>query len=112
MRLITDAPVDNHGLGRSFSPTDLLATATATCMMTIMAIVAERHGIDLSDSTFSVVKHMSASPPRRISRLDVTFRLPNVQAHDRERLESAAHTCPVHQSLHPDLVCDISFVWA
>ena len=67
--LLTDAPVDNHGRGESFSPTDLVATAVGTCMMTIMGIVADRHGIDLTGMTAETTKQMSTSPPRRIVAL-------------------------------------------
>lgn len=110
--LITDAPVDNQGLGRSFSPTDLVATAMGTCMMTIMGIWARRHGVDLGGTTFSVDKKMSTDSPRRIAGLDVVFNLPAaVTAEHRERLEAAARACPVHQSIHPDVVCNLTFNW-
>ena len=68
-RLITDAPVDNHGKGESFSPTDLVATALGTCMATLMGIFAERHAIDLAGMKITVVKEMTTKPPRRIGRL-------------------------------------------
>ena len=73
--LVTDAPKDNSGKGRDFSPTDLAGASMASCMMTIMAILAEREQVDLSGSSFSVVKHMNESP-RRIAKLEVTFHLP------------------------------------
>lgn len=110
--LITDAPVDNQGLGRSFSPTDLVATAMGTCMMTIMGIWAKRHGIDLGGTTFSVDKKMSTDSPRRIVGLDVVFDVPaKLDADQRVRLEQAAKACPVHQSVHPDIVCNLTFHW-
>ncbi|MFT3789154.1 MAG: OsmC family protein [Tepidisphaeraceae bacterium] len=110
--LITDAPVDNHGQGRSFSPTDLVATALGACMMTVIGIVAERHQVDLSGSTVSVTKEMVQQPVRRIGRLGVTLRLPaKIPADMRTRLEQAARACPVHHSLHPDVACDLSFEW-
>jgi putative redox protein len=100
----TDAPVDNHGRGEAFSPTDLVSTALGSCMMTIMGIVAERHAWDLVGSTWAVVKHMSAEAPRRIAQIDVTFQLPAALAPaDRALLERAALTCPVTLSLHPDI---------
>ena len=106
----TDAPVDNHGRGEAFSPTDLVSTALGSCMMTVMGIVAERHQWDLVGSTFAVVKHMSAEAPRRIAQIDVTFTLPATLApNDRIILERSAHTCPVGLSLHPDVRQNIVF---
>lgn len=111
--LITDAPVDNHGKGESFSPTDLVATALGTCMLTIMGIFAERHGIDLRGTKVSVTKEMIADPLRRISRLASEIRLTLPSTHpQREALERAALTCPVHRSLHPDVEKPVRFVWA
>jgi putative redox protein len=110
--LVTDAPVDNHGKGESFSPTDLVATALGACMMTIMGIVAERHGLDLTGMTVETVKEMTASPPRRIASLRTTLTVPLPADHpQRAALEQAAHTCPVHKSLHPDVAAPIEFVW-
>lgn len=110
--LITDAPVDNQGLGRSFSPTDLVATAMGTCMMTIMGIWAQRHGVDLGGTTFRVDKTMSTDTPRRIARLDVVFDVPaSLDAEQRQRLEQTARACPVHQSIHPSIVCNLTFNW-
>lgn len=106
----TDAPVDNHGRGEAFSPTDLVCTALGSCMMTVMGIVAERHNWNLVGSTFAVLKHMSAEPPRRIAQIDVTFTLPAALApQERTLLERAAHTCPVGLSLHPDVRQNIVF---
>ena len=106
----TDAPVDNHGRGEAFSPTDLVSTALGSCMMTVMGIVAERHNWDLVDSAFVVLKHMSSEAPRRIAQIDVTFTLPAALApQDRIILERAAHTCPVGLSLHPEVRQNIVF---
>lgn len=111
--LITDAPVDNHGQGRSFSPTDLLATALGTCMLTIMGIWAQRHEVDLVGTTFVTTKEMTATPPRRVARLTVTFDVPaRLTPEQQQRLEQAALTCPVHQSLHPDVKIELKFNWA
>jgi putative redox protein len=111
-RLLTDAPVDNHGKGESFSPTDLVATALGTCMLTIMGIFAERHAIDLRGTTVTVLKEMAAAPIRRIARLASEIRVPLPESHpQREALERAALTCPVHQSLHPDVEKPVRFVW-
>lgn len=106
----TDAPVDNHGRGEAFSPTDLVSTALGSCMMTVIGIVAERHSWDLVGSTFVVLKHMSAEAPRRIAQIDVTFTLPATLApQERTLLERAAHTCPVGLSLHPEVRQNIIF---
>lgn len=111
--LTTDAPVDNHGKGETFSPTDLVATALGACMMTIMGIVADRHGIDLTGMTVETTKVMSATPPRRIASLVTRLTLPLPADHpQRELLERAAHTCPVHQSLHPEIDKTVEFIWS
>lgn len=114
--LTTDAPLDNHGKGESFSPTDLVATALGACVMTIMGIVAERNQIDLTGTRIRVEKEMIQQPIRRIGRLPVTVTIPAdkaaaVSATDRTKLETAARHCPVHQSLHPDIDSPIDFVW-
>ena len=107
-----DAPTDNHGRGEAFSPTDLVSTALGSCMMTIMGILAERHQWNLVDSTFSIVKHMSTEPPRRIAQIDVTFNLPaSLSTSDRTLLERSAHTCPVTLSLHPDVKQNVVFLY-
>ncbi|HZZ41657.1 MAG TPA: OsmC family protein [Tepidisphaeraceae bacterium] len=111
-KVITDAPVDNHGKGESFSPTDLVGTALGACMMTIMGIVSERHGIDLKGTTVTVQKEMVQQPVRRIGKLTVEIAVPGeVGEEDRKRLEQAAYTCPVHKSLHPDVATPITFKW-
>jgi len=110
--LSTDAPVDNQGRGESFSPTDLVATALGTCMITILGIIAEREGIDLGDTKASVKKHMSADTPRRISKLELTLEIPLAADHpEREKLERGALACPVKQSLHPETELAIDFQW-
>lgn len=114
--LATDAPVDNHGKGESFSPTDLVATALGVCVMTIMGIVAERNQIDLTGTRVRVSKEMVQQPIRRIGRLPVTVTIPadkaaKVSDSDRTKLETAARHCPVHQSLHPDIDSPIEFAW-
>ncbi len=110
--LITDAPVDNHGKGESFSPTDLVATALGTCMLTVMGIVAERHGWDLRGAHVSVEKSMVADPVRRIGKLAVVITFGSKFPPDqRKTLEAAALTCPVHKSLHPDIAAPVTFVY-
>jgi putative redox protein len=110
--VITDAPVDNGGKGAAFSPTDLVATATGTCMLTIMGLVAQRSGLDLNGTCVHVVKEMVADPVRRIGALTVRITLPagrDLSVEDRAKLERAALTCPVKQSLHPDLKVTVEF---
>lgn len=110
--VVTDAPLDNEGKGESFSPTDLAATSLGTCMLTIMGIVARRHGIDLGGTTVKVRKEMTPQPPRRIARLTVVFSIPLPGSHEkRELLENAARGCPVHLSLHPDVEQEMVFDW-
>jgi putative redox protein len=112
VKLVTDAPTDNMGKGESFSPTDLVATALGSCMLTIMGIVAQRNKIDLGGTRVKVTKEMSAAPVRRIGRLSVEIDVPaKVSEEDRRRLEQAAHTCPVHKSLHPEIETPIVFRW-
>ena len=110
--LVTDAPRDNHGKGESFSPTDLVATALATCMLTTMAIAVRDDGIDLEGATATIEKHMVADPKRRIARLPVTIHMPaGVPEDQRARLEAVAKGCPVFQSLDPRIEKDVRFVW-
>ncbi|MDR3361820.1 MAG: OsmC family protein [Desulfovibrio sp.] len=110
----TDAPVDNHGKGEAFSPTDLFATSLAACAMTIMGIYGEGHDIDVTGMTAEVQKTMSQEPPRRVASIDVTVTMPDREYSDRARrsLEQAALTCPVHKSLHPDIKQNIILKWA
>ena len=110
----TDAPTDNGGKGESFSPTDLVATALGTCVLTILGLVAERHEIDLSGSTVHVTKEMITSPVRRIGSLKTVVTIPAGAVDDpqmRGRLQEAARKCPVHKSLHPDIDAPIDFIY-
>ena len=108
--LRTTAPKDNGGDGSTFSPTDLFATSLGTCVLTIMAMAAERRGLDLTGATVTVEKHMTTEPPRRIAQLPVHVRLPiRVSPADLRLLEAAAHGCPVHRSIHPDIESPIVF---
>ena len=109
--IITDAPVDNNGLGQAFSPTDTVATGLASCMLTIMGIKARDMGVDLKGTVAEVTKHMEANP-RRISKIEITMSLPaEVSDKNRKILAHAAHTCPVQHSLHPDIERVIIFNW-
>lgn len=111
--LRTDAPADNMGRGEAFSPTDLVATALGSCVATTIGIVAARRGFDVSGMRYRVEKHMVADPVRRIGRLPLTVWLPAaLSAEERTICERAAHTCPVHKSLHPDIEAPIAFVYA
>ena len=110
--LVTDAPVDNQGKGESFSPTDLVATGLASCMLTIMGIVAERHGWDLTRATASATKVMAADPVRRIARIEVTIEIPGAfDGRARAALEKAALGCPVHATLGSSVEMPVEFVW-
>ncbi len=108
-KMITDAPVDNHGKGEAFSPTDTVANALATCMLTVMGIKADALGVDMKGASAEVVKIMSAEP-RRISRIDVKIDFPlSYSEKDAKVLEHTGKTCPVLQSLHPDIEKNITF---
>ena len=111
-KIITDAPVDNNGKGEAFSPTDLVATALGSCMITIMAISAKKYDIDVTGTNASVKKIMG-SDPRRISEISIDINMnKNIEEKDRKRLERSALTCPVHRSLHPDLEKKIRFIYS
>ena len=101
--IMTDAPVDNHGKGEAFSPTDMVGAALGACAMTIIGIYAQAHNVDVSGMKMEVTKTMNADP-RRIGKLEVTFIMPQRAYSDKEKasIERAARTCPVHLSLHPD----------
>ncbi|WP_081212081.1 OsmC family protein [Salegentibacter sediminis] len=108
-RMITDAPTDNHGKGEAFSPTDTVATALATCMITMMGIKAEEMGLDLEGTQGEVTKTMAANP-RRISKIEVKLDFPVVYSEKQTKiLEHTARTCPVLQSLHPEIEKLITF---
>jgi putative redox protein len=110
--LSTDAPKDNQGRGESFSPTDLVATALGSCILTVMGIMARSLGVDIAGTTATVEKEMANAPVRMIQRLAVKIHVPHpISEEHRQRLETAAHTCPVHQSLHPDVQKPIQFIW-
>lgn len=112
-QLTTDAPRDNMGLGASFSPTDLVATALGTCILTTMGIVANKMKLNMDGATASVAKEMVVTPIRRIGALTTEIVMPTgIPVDAREKLEHAAHSCPVHKSLHPDVKAPIRIVWA
>ncbi len=107
----TDAPVDNNGKGESFSPTDLVVSALGACMITIMGIIAKRDGLDFNNVSFHAEKHM-AENPRRIGKIILEIKMPSgLTEEQKKKLERAAHTCPVHQSLRSDIEQDIKFIY-
>ena len=111
--LLTDAPVDNQGKGEAFSPTDLVATALGTCILTTMGIVAKPMNVDLRGAKVSVKKEMATKPSRRIGALTVVLDIPvSPTPEQKQRLEEVALKCPVHHSLHPDVQMPIAFNWA
>ena len=110
-QIATTAPADNGGTGDLFAPTDLLATALGNCMMTIMGLLANREKIDLTGSTIRVEKHMNANP-RRVQKVIIEFGMPQgLSDVQKKKLVKAAHTCPVKQSLHPDVEIEVEFNW-
>lgn len=110
--LLTDAPADNMGKGEAFSPTDLVATALATCIATTIGIVAKRKGFEVPSMRVHVEKHMSTDSPRRIVRLPIKLWLPLPPDHpERKLIENTAHGCPVHQSVRADIEMPIEFIW-
>ncbi len=108
--LITDAPLDNNGKGEAFSPTDLLATALATCMITVMGINANKHGLNIDGIDCDVTKIMAINP-RRVSEVIIEFNFlkNNFDEAQKEMLRDAAYSCPVAVSLHPDLKKSVTF---
>ena len=110
--IITDAPIDNKGKGEAFSPTDLVATALGSCMITIMGIVAEREGITLDGTTAEVEKVMVTSP-RRIGEVKIKIKfIQKLNRDQRDKLERAAKTCPVSGSLNEDLKETVEFIYS
>ncbi|MRI62956.1 OsmC family peroxiredoxin [Ornithobacterium rhinotracheale] len=110
--ILSDAPIDNNGKGEAFSPTDTVATALASCALTIMGIKAASMDWDIKGITAEVTKEMSADP-RRIAKVSVVFHVPfKTDEKQRKILEQTAKTCPVYMSLHPDIVKDFQFDWA
>lgn len=111
--ILTDAPVDNQGKGEAFSPTDLLAAALGSCMLTIMGIAAKQQHINIDNTTCSITKIMAAEPPRRVGEIVVNLKFPEntYTEKDKKILEKAALTCPVYLSLHPDIKKTVDFGW-
>jgi uncharacterized OsmC-like protein len=110
--IITDAPIDNKGKGEAFSPTDLVATALASCMITIMGIKADEMNINIEGTTAEVEKIMGTEP-RRIAQVNILIKVP-ISADDKTKriLEISAKTCPVDKSLSESMIKDVKFVWS
>lgn len=114
VKLLTDAPLDNHGQGSSFSPTDLCVTSLAACAMTIIGITANTHGFDVTGTEIEVLKIMTSKPPRKIGRIEMIFHMPprEYSTKEKQMIERAARTCPVHLSLDPGIEQLFIFEWA
>ena len=105
----TDAPKDNHGLGEAFSPTDMVCSALASCILTIMAIAVEKHHIDIKQTT-AIVKKTMGNSPRRIAKIDIDLTFPKqYDSKTKTILERAAYNCPVHHTLSQSVEKNISF---
>lgn len=110
--LTTDAPRDNQGMGEGFSPTDLLAAALCSCMLTVMGIAARSRGWELDGSRGRVEKHMVNDPARRVGRIVLEMAMaPGLPSECHEILEKAARTCPVASSIHSDVAIELRFDW-
>ena len=110
-KITTDAPVENHGSGEAFSPTDLAVTALGSCLLTIMGIAAKTHGINIDQSTAKVTKIMSKIP-RKIGKIIVDIDIPyELSTKEKRLLNQAAKACPVHHSLHPNIEKEINIAF-
>jgi putative redox protein len=110
VHLITDAPTDNQGKGESFSPTDLVVTALASCIITTAGMIAQRENVNLEGTKIYAEKHMSTDSPRRIVNVILEFEMPQkIPLSFRSKLKATAVSCPVKQSMHPDVAVDINF---
>jgi putative redox protein len=108
----TDAPADKGGKGQMFSPTDLLAAALGTCVLTTMGMVAQRNGIDITGTRVRVAKEMTSTPTRRVGKFALQIAFPPdkpLAAQERARIEAAVRRCPVKESLHPDIAIEYLF---
>jgi putative redox protein len=108
--IVTDAPVDNHGKGEAFSPTDLMSNSLGCCMLTIMGIAANTHQFNIDGTVVQITKIMQANP-RKVAEIKVDFKFPSNSYSEKQKaiIENAARTCPVALSLHPDLIQTITF---
>lgn len=107
----TDAPKDNHGLGETFSPTDMVCSALASCILTIMAIAVEKNGISINGAN-AIVKKTMGNNPRRIDKIDIVLTFPrDYDERTKVILERAAHNCPVHHTLSSEVEKNINFIY-
>ncbi len=111
--IFTDAPKDNQGKGEAFSPTDLIATALASCVLTTIGIVAQRENFKSIDGATAEVIKVMYPEPRRIGEINILINFPKIDYSEKEKkvFENAAHTCPIAKSLHPDLKQNIQLIW-
>lgn len=111
-QIITDAPLDNQGKAQAFSPTDLVATALGSCMLTLMGISARNHQWNIEGTQVKITKKMG-SDPRRIIGIDVIITMPADEYDSKKKqiLENTARTCPVAKSIHPDIIQDVTFIY-
>lgn len=112
-KIITDAPLDNNGKGEYFSPTDIFSSALGSCMLTIIGMAANTHGFNIDGTTLEIEKVMAANP-RRVAEIKIDFHFPkgsNYTDKEKKIIEASAKTCPVANSLHPDIVKTINFIY-
>ena len=110
--IITDAPKDNHGRGEMFSPTDLVAASLGSCVLTLVGIMAQKLKVDVSGMKARVTKEMVSKPVRRIGKISVNVECPySFPDEVKNKLEEAGRGCPVHHSLHPDIIQEFQFTW-
>ena len=107
-KILTDAPIDNQGLGRTFSPTDLVASSLASCMLTIIAIAANTHNINIKTMNGDVTKIMSKTLPRKISQIDIIIKITgHFNDKSKKIIERSAKNCPVHHSLNKEMIINL-----
>lgn len=112
-KIITDAPLDNNGKGEYFSPTDIFSSSLGSCMLTIIGIAANTHGFSIDGTTLDIEKTMAANP-RRVAEIKIDFHFPkgnNYTDKQKKIIEASAKTCPVANSLHPDIIKNINFIY-
>jgi len=110
--ILTDAPKDNQGLGREFSPTDLLAAALGSCSLTLMGIIARKLKLNIEGTTAEVIKEMQAAPSRRVKQLTLKIACPHrFDQATQKKLIDAVESCPVLHSLHPDIQVQTTYLW-
>ena len=107
-KILTDAPIDNKGLGRTFSPTDLVASSLASCMLTIIAIATNTHNIDIKTMDADITKTMSKTLPRKISQIDIIIKITgHFNDKSKKIIERSAKNCPVHHSLNKEMIINL-----